>query len=106
VVFGYTGVESYCDSCNGGSGELKIGDARFTVWDHASGRAVARSPKLKVASHSCPWIQIMGSCTEYEQAPELQMSANGNAVLAFWRGSFPPSDDGREAAELQVFRLP
>jgi hypothetical protein len=106
VVFGYTGVESYCDSCNGGSGELKIGDARFTVWDRASWRAVARSPKLRVASHSCPWIQIMGSCTEFELAPELRMSANGKAILAFWPGSFPPPDDGQGAAELQVFRLP
>jgi hypothetical protein len=104
VVFGYTGAESYCNSCNGGNGELKVNDARFTVWDRDSGRVVARSPRLKAEQPKCPWTQLMGSCAEDEQAPELQLSANGKAVLVFWKGSFPPRDN--DTGTLEVFRLP
>ena len=101
VVFGYTGTGSYCNSCNEGGGELKIDDARFTVWDRGSGRVVARSPSLKVEVHRC-FLQIIGSCTAYEREPELQMSADGKAVLAFWPPpSGPPPD---KAGELEVYR--
>jgi hypothetical protein len=105
VVFSYTGAENYCTSCNGKYGELKIKDARFTVWNRRSGQIGVRSPKLRIVQHTCPWLQILGSCTEYEQVPELQMSSNGKAILAFWHvGDFPRAK--KDPRDLQVFRLP
>jgi hypothetical protein len=104
VVFAYTGDESYCKTCNGGHGELRITDARFTVWARQSGHAMMRSPKLRIDAHSCGF-RIIGACESYDQAPELQMSANGEAVLAFWPEGDPPSDKKEGAGELQVFRM-
>jgi WD40 repeat protein len=101
VVFGYTGAESRCTSCNG-TGETKISDARFTVWDRNSGRVIARSPSLHVQVHSC-WLNIgLASCTSYQRPPELQMSANGKAILAF----SPPLDYSQAKpgdAKVEVF---
>ena len=103
VVFGYAGEERRCGRCNSGFGELKIDDARFLVWDRTTGQAVARSPRLKVEDHACPLLQIMGSCTAYQQAPELEMSADGRAVAAFWPpGSFPAAKNS--TGEVEVFR--
>lgn len=106
-VFGYTGIESYCKSCNKGSGELKIEDARFMIWSLASGQPVARSPKLRVIPHPCPLIQFMGSCTEFQQPPILSLSANGKAVLAFWPEPTPSmAKDAKPAGEITVFHQP
>ena len=106
VVFGYTGAESYCKSCRNGFGDIQIDEARFTVWNRRSGQVVARSPKLEAERAPCMLVQIGASCDEDEHVPELQMSANGKAVLAFWTGRFPPRDDGAEASKLEVYRLP
>jgi hypothetical protein len=103
VVFGYAGKERRCERCNHGFGELKIDDARLVVWNAATGEAIARSPKLRVEEHGCPLVQILGSCTAYEQAPELEMSADGGAVAAYW----PPGDSPRaknSTGEVDVFR--
>lgn len=105
VVFGYTGDEIYCRKCNSGSGEIRVKDARFTVWDRATGRAVARSSRLRVVQHACPWLTI-GSCAESEQVPELQMSGNGKAFLAFWpQTGLQLADHDSDPNVLEVFRL-
>jgi len=105
VVFAYTGDESYCSSCSSRNGELKIHNARFTVWDRASGKVVARSPKLRVETHSCPWLTL-GACESYQQVPEMQMSANGKSILAFWpQRDFPPPEKIKGLGDLEVFNL-
>lgn len=106
MVFAYTGDESYCGLCNSRNGELKVHNARFTVWDRASGKVVARSPKLRVENHSCPWLIILGACESYQQAPEMQMSGNGKAIVAFWPSqAFPPPENVRGLGELEVYTL-
>jgi len=32
----------------------------------------------------------MGSCTPFDEVPELRLSANGNAVMALWTGGGQP----------------
>jgi hypothetical protein len=104
-VFGYTGDENFCGQCNNGHGEIRVNDARFTVWERATGRAIARSPRLRVEQHECPWVHI-GSCSEWEQVPELQMSANGKAFLAFWpQTGLQLTDQESDAGALEIFRL-
>lgn len=106
VVFAYTGDESYCRLCNSNNGELKIHNARFTVWDRASRKVVARSPSLRVENHPCPWLIFMGSCTSYQQVPEMQMSANGKSILAFWPGEgYLPPEKVEGLGELEVYTL-
>jgi hypothetical protein len=106
VVFAYTGDESYCGFCNSRNGELKIHNARFTVWDRASRKVVARSPSLRVENHPCPWLIFMGSCTSFQQVPEMQMSANGKSVLAFWPGqSFLAPEKVKGLGEMEVYTL-
>jgi hypothetical protein len=103
-LFAYSGTEKRCASCNEGAGELKIDNARFTVWDRASGRVLVRSPTLKVETYTCGFH--LGSCENYQQAPELQMSGDGKSLLAFW---FRPLDKTPDSAPgsggLEVFRL-
>jgi hypothetical protein len=106
VVFAYTGDESYCRLCNSHNGELKVHNARFTVWDRASRKVVARSPSLRVENHPCPWLIFMGSCTSYQQVPEMQMSANGKSILAFWPGEgYLPPEKVEGLGELEVYTL-
>ncbi|MGA7351644.1 MAG: hypothetical protein WBX06_10840, partial [Acidobacteriaceae bacterium] len=105
VVFAYTGDESYCGLCNSRNGELKVHNARFTVWDRASGNVIARSPGLRVEVHSCPWLSL-GACESYQQVPELQMSANGRSILAFWpQQGFPPPENVKGLGQLEVYTL-
>ncbi len=105
VVFAYMGDESYCGSCNSGNGELKVHNARFAVWDRASGKVVARSPRLRVENHSCPWFSL-GACESYQQVPELQMSTNGKAILAFWpQYGSPPPERTRGLGQLEIYNL-
>jgi hypothetical protein len=101
VVFGYTGDESYCKTCNDGHGELRITEARFAVWDRRSGKVILRSPELRIEHHTCGFL-VFG-CDSYDQSPELQMSANGEAILAFWPSGDPPPDKKKGVGELQVF---
>jgi hypothetical protein len=104
VVFGYSGKESYCPSCNSGGGENKVRVARFVLWDRASRRTIAESRTLDVERHSCFLAIGLGSCTSYERAPELQMSDDGKAVLAFK----PLTDHSpdQKPRPLLVFRRP
>ncbi len=104
VAFGYVGSESYCKSCNSGMGETKVSDARFRIWSLTSGHTIAVSPALDVEKHSCFFL-IIGSCTAYERVPELQMSADGKAVLALMPLT---SDDlpDRKPRPLLVFLRP
>ena len=105
VVFAYTGDESYCGLCNSRNGELKVHNARFAVWDRASGNVIARSPSLRVEVHSCPWLSL-GACESYQQVPELQMSANGRSILAFWpQQGFPPPENVKGLGQLEVYTL-
>jgi hypothetical protein len=104
AVFAYTADESYCKTCNEGNGQLRITDARFTVWDRKSGQVTTRSPRLRIETHTCGFH--IGACESYDQEPELQMSANGEAVLAFWPPrEYPPPNTKEEVGDLQVFRI-
>ena len=104
-VFAYTGDESHCWFCNSRNGELKVHSARFTVWDRVSGKVMARSPSLRVENHSCPWLSL-GACESYQQVPEMQMSANGESIVAFWpQQDFPPPDRVPALGELEVYAL-
>lgn len=105
-IFSYSGAETYCKSCNGKAGELKIANPWFTVWDRNSTKVLARSPYLPVVSHNCPWFHL-GACEDFQQVPTLEFSSNGKAVLAFWRPGFdPPPEKGEEADPIAVYRLP
>lgn len=101
-VFAYTGIENFCKSCNK-SGELKIKDARFTVWDRASGKAIARSPSLRIRMHPCPRFQLMGSCSEREDAPSIEMSENGKTILVFTPGALPVLRNSTDMGEVNTF---
>ncbi|HZD78178.1 MAG TPA: hypothetical protein VE218_14310 [Acidobacteriaceae bacterium] len=102
VAFSYSGSEGYCTSCNSGGGETKVSDARFRIWDRTSGRIIAESPRLKVEKHSCFLVITIGSCTSYERVPELQMSDDGKAVLAFMPLTSEDAPD-RKPRPLLVF---
>ena len=85
VVFGYTGVERECASCNHGAGELIVEKAQFTEWTRASGKVLARSPSLAVTHYRCPLLMI-GPCEDSDTPPALAMSADGRTVAAVWMG--------------------
>jgi hypothetical protein len=106
-IFSYTGAESYCSSCNNKAGEIKIDDARFVVWDQSSGRVFARSAALPIEIHKCPWLTF-GACESWQQVPQLQLSADGKAILAFWQQDFarPQSEQEKKFTNLEVYRLP
>jgi WD40 repeat protein len=105
VDFSYSGRENFCQSCNSGMGETKIGNPRFLIWDRTSRRTIAESPALDVKRHSCFLAIGPGSCTAYEMLPEIQMSDNGKAVLVFmpFTSDDPPD---RTPRPLFVFRRP
>jgi hypothetical protein len=105
VAFSYAGSESYCTSCNRGMGETKVSDARFRIWNRTSGRIIAESPRLDVEKHSCFLVITIGSCTAYERVPELQMSDDGKAVLAFMPMTSEDLPD-RKPRPLHVFLRP
>jgi hypothetical protein len=73
------------------------------LWDRASRRTIAESPTLDVERHSC--FLAIGSCMSYERAPELQMSDDGKAVLAFTPFTTDDPPD-RKPRPLLVFRRP
>jgi hypothetical protein len=76
----YTGM-----SHNKGYEQQVVTDARFTLWNRETGKQIAQSPSLKVVHHTCQWLVIgIGSCTPFDEVPELKMSQNGNAVVASW----------------------
>jgi WD40 repeat protein len=94
VIYSFSASEKLCSSCNDGTGGLKVSDARFSVWDRESWKTIAHSPQLLVIHHRC-WFSV--SCREWDEVPQLQMSANGEAILATW-----PS--GGDNAPFKVFR--
>jgi hypothetical protein len=96
IVFGYTGKEVYCASCDHHGGESRTKNARFTVWERATGRRIAQSPMLKVIHHTCPWVSF-GACDPGDEEPMLEMSQAGNAVLVSWQSGGEP---------VKVFTLP
>jgi hypothetical protein len=104
-VFAYTGIESFCKSCNNKTGELKIEDARFTVWDRTSGVVAARSPTLKIQMHLCPRLQFIGSCSEWENAPFIEMSEDGKSILVFTFGVYPPVRNSADFGEVNIFNV-
>jgi len=105
VVFAYSGKERFCRSCNSKAGEVRVDNARFTVWDRAQGKVVALSPSLRVETHTCPWLTF-GACESYQQAPELEMSSDGRSILAFWpQGDFPRTKPGSGVGDLEVYTL-
>ncbi len=79
VIFAYTGIEDYCDSCNNGSGELKIKRAWLTVWHRKTRQIIVQSQNLAIDSGVYGGLPPVS----YQEPPHLHMSANGKAVLAF-----------------------
>jgi hypothetical protein len=68
-LLAYTGKEYYCKDCHtdeDDEGQLRIEDARFTIWDMLTGEAVVRSPHIPLGDY---W------------RPVFQISQSGNAVL-------------------------
>ena len=104
TVFGYAGMESYCQLCNQGLGETKVSDARFRIWDRVSGSLIAESPSVDVEKHSCFLAIGPGSCTAYERVPEMEMSDDGKAVLVYMPLSWDDTPD-RKPRNLIVYRL-
>lgn len=105
LVMTYEGAEHFCAKCNEGVGEIKVDDPRFAVWDWRSGKVVARSPKLRLQEHTCPWLHI-GSCTERMDVPDLQMSADGRTVLEFAPATDAPWEKKEKAPGVfEVFSL-
>ena len=103
VVFAYTGAENFCKSCNHGIGELKIEDARFTVWNRNSGRGMVLSPRLRVMKYRCPLI-FFGACEDSEAVPSLELSADGNSVVAFWSANnIADPNASKGNGEVKVF---
>ena len=74
LLFGYTGAERANTAPNASDSTL-ITEQRFRVWEVASGRVVATSPK----------ILPLGV-----KRPELRLSAKGDRVLVFWQDKNMP----------------
>ncbi len=102
-VFAYTGAESFCQSCNRKLGEMRIDDARFTVWERDSGKVLVQSPQLRVQVYKCPLL-MLGPCEDLETVPELAMSANGKAAVSLWHAERAGGGGGSEGmGEVKVF---
>jgi hypothetical protein len=99
IMLAYTGKSRICKSCNGGSGEQEVTDARFTLWNRETGQPIGRSPELKVVHHTCPWFTWLswGSCVASDETPRLKLSQDGHAVVASWVSGGEP---------IQVYSLP
>jgi hypothetical protein len=104
AIFSYSGMERYCGWCSEFEGEMRVTDARFTVWDARTGRVVARSPKLRVEEHDCPWFHF-SSCGSYDQPPELRMSGDGRSFVGLWpHGQYPMVTPGSGVGSVEVYR--
>lgn len=73
----------HCIFCKQLSAEVVVTDARFILWDSTNGQAIAEYSNLHLVHHSCPWLAI-GSCTPWDEAPEIALNQIGNAVIASW----------------------
>jgi hypothetical protein len=91
TMLAYTGRSYICTSCNKGTGQKKIEDARFTLWNRQTGKPIAQSPSLTIVHHECPWYRFtIGSCTSFDETPVLAMSQSGNAVIASFTSGGEP----------------
>lgn len=90
VVLSDTGKASWCYPCNRGSHMVKIDYSQVTLWNRETGQAIAQSPHLPPVHHKCPLIPDVFECDSWDEAPELELSANGNAVLAYWPSGGKP----------------
>jgi hypothetical protein len=90
TMLAYSGKSYICTSCNKGTGQKEITDARFTLWDRESGKMIVQSPSLKVIHHECPWYRFTFSCTTSDETPVLALSQSGNAVIASWTSGGEP----------------
>jgi hypothetical protein len=86
-LLAYTGRDNFCEHCLIAEhrGYLRIEDARFTVWDVSTGKAVARSPKIPIDKGGILAFVI------YER-PSMEISQSGNAVLVSQPGENEPTD--------------
>ncbi len=68
-------------------------------WSLTDARQVAESQELHVIQHTYP-LELFDiwedSCTASDEAPELAMSQEGNAVIAYWANS----SDGGEPVKV------
>lgn len=99
IMLAYAGKSRICKSCNDGSGEQEVTDARFTLWNRETGQPIGRSPELKVIHHTCPWFRWLswGSCVASDETPTLKLSQDGHAVVASWVSGGEP---------IQLYSLP
>ncbi len=107
-IFSYTGLESWCAHCDWWSGNLRIKDARFVVWDRKSGKPIYRSPQIPAYHYTCPLIPFTimgGGCYSNSAAPNIAMSADGNAVMAFWNYGSQEGAPKNFKDEVRVFEL-
>lgn len=82
----------FCRSCNLGTGQQKVDDARFTLWDVDTGALVARSRSLKVVHHRC-WLGHGGglfNCTTFDEPPQLGLSQNGEGIVSSYGDTGEP----------------
>lgn len=94
IMLAYSGKSRICKSCNRGTGEQEITDARFTLWNPQTGQRIAESPELKVVHHTCPWSLHDWlwdvHCVESDEAPILKLSQDGSTVAASWASGGEP----------------
>jgi hypothetical protein len=86
-IYSYAGLERWCYHCDWWSGNLRIEDARFVVWDRKSDKIIYRSQLIPTYQYKCPLIPFTimgGKCYTSPLAPEFQMSGDGNALMEFW----------------------
>jgi hypothetical protein len=107
-IFSYAGLESWCIHCDWWGGNLRIKDARFVVWDRKSGNLIYRSPPVPTYRYTCPLIPFTimgGGCYSSPAAPNIAMSADGNAVMAYWNYGSQESAPEEFKDEIQIFEL-
>lgn len=94
IMLAYSGKSRICKSCNRGTGEQEITDARFNLWNPQTGQRIAESPELTVVHHTCPWSlhdwlwEV--HCVESDEAPILKLSQDGSTVAASWASGGEP----------------
>ncbi len=101
-VFSYTGEEKFCSGCNDGHGEMRVKEARFTIWNPRTGKILVQSAALPVPHQGCPFITL-GSCEAYDQLPYLEMSQGGHAVLAFGAGGASGCQTNGNCGSMRVY---
>jgi hypothetical protein len=64
--------------------------ARFSLWNVDTGKLIVESPPLAMLHHSCAFGIGIGSCTPYDERPQLRLSQSGKVVLAYWETGGKP----------------